>query len=271
MKHARLLPLVAALLAAAQSASALEVSATNGRTTLTAFDHSGWAVCSLRSDGWEYINDTDHGRCLQSAASFDWLGEGFNPTEGGSERDGFLPRASTTLPFTVFAAGNQLATEVQPAFWQGGRSNHVIRKYLTVGYGGRNVTEHRIAFEIPAAETHSMGQFEILTGYMPPTFRTFRSYDPAARSFALLTDGPGEQALPVVFCADFMHCMGAFSPLPLVAGGYGRWRFPDCVKWNMVARFAAPSGVYRFRVFTTVGNMVEVADNLTWLYNTQPR
>lgn len=249
----------------------MQVTATNGRMALTAFDYSGWAVCSLRIDGWEYINNTDHGRCLQSAVSFDWQGEGFNPTEGGSVADGPLPAASSTLPFVVQVAANQLATEVQPALWQGGRSNHVMRKYLHVGFGGRNITEHRIAFEIPPNEVHSMGQFEILTGYMPPAFRAFYTFDPASGTTAALSDGPGEQALPVIFCADAAHCMGAFSPLPLAGGGYGRWRFADCVKWNMVARFANPAGVYRFRVFTTAGTFAEVADNLAWLRATQQR
>jgi hypothetical protein len=171
----------------------------------------------------------------------------------------------------VQGSGNQLATEVQAAYWQGGRSNHVIRKYVTVGFGSRNIVEHRIAFEIPAAEWHSAGQFEILTGYMPPTFGTFYTFDPQAGVLAPLSDGPGEQLLPVIFCADSSHCMGAFSPLPLVGGGYGRWRFPDCVKWNMVARIAYPVGVFRFRVFTAAGTLAEVQDDLTWLYRTQPR
>src|SRR5438067_15892 len=82
-------------------------------------------------------------------------GEAFNPTEGGSVVDGALPRPSTSLLFSVQAADNKLATEVEMAFWQGGRSRHVLRKWLFTGFGGRNITEHRIAFEIPVGESHS--------------------------------------------------------------------------------------------------------------------
>jgi len=159
---------------------------------------------------------------------------------------------------------------VQMAFWAGGRSNHVLRKWLYTGFGGRNITEHRIAFEIPPSEWHGMGQFEILTGYMPGRFARFYTFNPDTGVLGNLSDGPGEQPLPVIFCADDTRCMGAFSPLPLAGGGYGRWRFAEgVVKWNMVTRVPNPWGTYRFRVFTAVGTLAEVSESLTWLRRTQ--
>jgi hypothetical protein len=263
---------LALAIALALPAHALEASATNGRMTATAYHYTGWAICSLTLDGYQYVDAADHGRCLQSAVSFDWQGEAFNPTEAGSVKDGPTYLPSTTLLYAFQAAGDKMATEVQMAYWQGGLSGHVLRKFLWVGYGGRNIIEHRIAFEPPYSEVHSMGQYEVLTGYMPRGFSHLRSYDPTTKTLAELSDGPGEQALPVVMCTpDDQHCAGVYSPLPLVGGGYGRWRFVDCVKWNMVVRYANPKGVYRFRVFSAYGTLAEVRESMDWLYSTQPR
>jgi hypothetical protein len=247
---------------------------------LSMHDYTGWAVCSLKYNGVEMIDGYDHGRCLQSAVSFDGMGEGFNPTEAGNVADGLIPNPSTTLLFAQLNGGDRAATEVEMAFWQGGRSRHVHRKWLYAGLLGRNIVEHRIAFEIPANELHATGQFEILTGYMPATFSKFLVWNPITGSTASLSDGPGEQSLPVIFCNAYESlCMGAYSPLPLVQGGYGRWRFvgnqcmtqtgaTGCVKWNMVTRYANPKGTYRFHVLTTVGTLTEVKSNLALLKET---
>jgi hypothetical protein len=178
--------------------------------------------------------------------------------------------ASTSQLLELIDGKESLASEARMAFWQGGLSGHILRKWVRVGFGGRSIIEHSIAFEPAANEVHALGQYEILTGYLPRGFSHFRSYDPASRTLAEISDGPGEQALPVIFCTpDDRACIGAFSPAPLVGGGYGRWRFPDCVKWNMVARFTNPKGTYRFRVFSVYGDLEEVRASIDWLYATQ--
>jgi hypothetical protein len=243
-----------------------EISARSHGLTATAYETTGWAICSVRYRGVEFIDAADHGRCLQSAVSFDWMGEAFNPTEGGSVRDGLASNRSSSQPLQVIEGKDELATEVRMAFWQGGLSGHILRKWVQVGFGNRPIIEHDIAFEPPANEVHALGQYEILTGYLPRGFSHFRSYDPASRTLAELSDGPGEQALPVIFCTpDDRNCVGALSPSPLAGGGYGRWRFPDCVKWNMVARFTNPKGTYRFRVFSVYGALEEVKAGIDWL------
>lgn len=273
------------LLALVAAPAALAASITFGTSAIraTVHDYTGWGVCSLTFNGYEFIDGYDHGRCLQSAVSFDGLGEAFNPTEVGGFADGNLPNMSTTLLFAVINGGNTMASEVEMAFWQGARrSAHVLRKWLNVGLLGRNIIEHRIAFEIPVDEVHSVGQFEVLTGYMPAEFSGFRVFNPINGAEAPLSDGPGEQSLPIIFCtADDTRCMGAFSPLPLVGGGYGRWRFvgdkcvtkagpTGCVKWNMVVRYPNPRGTLRFHVLTTVGTLAEVKANMVLLRKTFP-
>ena len=268
---------LAALLLALAATVATAAGFTFGTSSirLTVQDYSGWGICSMTYNGYEYIDGYDHGRCLQSAVSFDNQGEAFNPTEVGSYADGRLPNPSTTLLFAQINGGTSMATEVEMAFWQGSqRSSHVLRKWVTAGLLGRNIVEHRIAFEIPINETHSMGQFEVLTGYMPAAFSRFRTFDPATGIEAALTDGPGEQAKPIIFCTtDDARCMGVYSPKALTGGGYGRWRYATyscmtkagatgCVKWNMVVRYPNPKGTYRFHVLTTVGTLSEVKSNM---------
>jgi hypothetical protein len=266
-------------LAASVAAAENERIGANGMR-LTMYESAGLAICSLTYQGTEMIDGYDHGRCLQSAVSFDGRGEGFNPTEAGSYEDGLLPNKSTSVLVAKVTDRRHAATEVEMAFWQGGRSGHIHRKWVTAGWGGKSIVEHKIAFEIPAGETHALGQFEILTGYMPPAFSKFLVWNAGTGTTAPLTDGPGEQSLPVIFCTPYETlCMGAYSPQVLTGGGYGRWRFngancmtkagaTGCVKWNMVSRANSPRGTYRFTVYTTVGTLTEVKENLTLIRET---
>src|SRR3990167_11411431 len=188
---------------AAAAAPAEDITIGSKGMRLTMHESAGWAVCSLTYRGTEMIEGYDHGRCLQSAASFDGRGEGFNPTEAGSYEDGLLPNKSTSQLSAKVTDKHQAATEVEMAFWQGGKSNHIHRKWVSAGWGGKHIVEHKIAFEIPANETHSTGQFEILTGYMPPAFSKFLVWNALTGTTAPLTDGPGEQSLPVIFCTPY--------------------------------------------------------------------
>ena len=132
-----------------------------------------------------------------------------------------------------------------------------------------NVIEYSVQFNLPAGETHTSATFEVLTGYMPPSFSAFWTYNPMTQSLGLLSDGPSEQNLPVILSTpDGQHAMGVWSPeLPQAlwqTAGYGRWRFihENVVKWNTVYRFANPSGTYHFRVYVFVGTIDEVMENM---------
>ncbi len=248
------------------------------------------AITSLTWDGKQFINASDHGRELQSASSFDGLGECYNPTEAGSVSD--RSDASTSRLISIQAVNNKLETTSQMAYWlqpmapypQGcgahhefrsaqnatKLSNHFLIKKVTIGYQGlENVIEYLITFQV--SEYHNSAVFEALTGYMPVEFSTFWTYEPKSRLLSPLSDGPGEQSYPVILSTgDRRFAMGIYSPdLPKPAGlGYGRFAFPNqgTMKWNAVFRTeATPAGNYSFRTFVIVGNIDQVEKSMTLL------
>jgi hypothetical protein len=255
------------------------------------------AICSLTWKGKEFINAYDHGRELQSASSFDQMGECFNPTEAGSEADGTQKRSSSVL-VRARATAKSLSTRTQMAFWlkpgqnypQGcdGRpemtraqnatalSQHLVSKQVSIGHRGlANVIRYDVEFEVP--KPHDRAVFEALTGYMPEEFSRFWTLDPASRKVEeLLVHRQGEQPLPLIFSTtDQQFAMGIYAPgLPQAtypSAGYGRFRFTNnpkipnwnTVKWNCAYRFnKVRAGKYRFRCFVVVGSQQQVADSM---------
>lgn len=254
------------------------------------------AVHSLTWNGKEFIDSHDHGRQLQSAASFDcgkpqpFWAECYNPTEAGARADGAGPTSTSKL-LEQRVHGNELSSRTQMAFWlapgekSAGRpalnerrlSDHVLEKRLRIGYKRLpHIIEADITFIVPAGERHTYAQFEALTGYMPPEFSRFYKLLPTTGALRELDDGPGEQAYPVIFAtADGNHAMGVFSPDQPSRGyeqaGYGRFRFKAerVVKWNCVFRVRAAGGVapgkHRFKVFVAVGTLDDVRRSLNEL------
>jgi hypothetical protein len=251
------------------------------------------AIGSLTWRGKEFVNSWDHGRELQSASFFDSLGECFNPTEAGAAADGTGP-TSTSILRSLDASGSRLTTETQMAFWlrpgEAGEcpseaavhtaalSNHILRKTVEIGFQGMpHVIEHRVSFKVP--QNHRSVTFEALTGYMPAEFSRFWTYDPATKRLAGLSDGPGEQPLPVIIATpDSDYAMGVYSPaLPQAqwpSKGYGRWRFDTLtprdnatVKWNCVFRRGyTPAGRYEYRCYSIVGSLQNVTDSMDQLH-----
>jgi len=246
------------------------------------------AIGSLTWNGKEFIDSYDHGRELQSATSFDGLGECFNPTEAGSAQDG-TGNTSTSFLQYLNASGNYLETQTLPAFWtQPGytapncgtavnttqRSSHYFHKKVKIGMPGMaHVIEYKTLFDIPSGESYSSGVFEVVTGYMPSEFSVFLNYNPDNQQLTSLSDGPGEQNIPIIFSTtDSSYAMGIYSPdlpdsiFPNV--GYGRFRFSDCTKWNCVFREnSVPSGTYKYRSYVIVGSLNNVEVSMTQLYN----
>lgn len=252
------------------------------------------AIHSLKWNGQEFINSTDHGRQLQSASNLDlqlpFSGESFNPTEAGSRRDG-AGATSTSRLLHLIADRNMLQTTSQMAFWlQPGEksgtnpaknkdiiSNHLLTKRVTIGYlQFPNVIQYDVTFSLPLNEHHTYAQFEAVTGYMPPEFSVFLTFNPATASTIPLSDGPGEQALPVIMSTESgSHAMGVYSPDQPSVGfenaGYGRWNFKaqKVVKWNCVFRMQNKNGVpvndYTFRSFLIIGDVNTVVTTMQQL------
>ena len=92
-----------------------------------------------------------------------------------------------------------------------------------------NVIQYDVSFSVPIGEAHTYAQFEAVTGYMPAEFSRFLKYNATTKTLEALTDGPGEQAWPVVLATDSgSHAMGIFSPdqpcdrvtrMPVTGGG----------------------------------------------------
>lgn len=257
--------------------------------TVTATSRSAGAIESLQWGGVEFIDANDHGRDLQSAVSFDGLTECDNPTEAGSSRDGVGASTSSSRLEAASVDGNVLRTRSRMANWlrmgqwsaacglarndaEANLSSTRLAKtvrFLPL-YG--NVLEHRITFDL--ARSRALAQFEVLTAYMPFKFGTFYRLDPASDRLQPLSDGPGEQELPVVLStADGTHALGLYTlqtAKPGLAGpGYGRWRFnaERVTKSNVVFRQTnAAAGPHRFVVYTVFGSLDDVRASLGRLY-----
>lgn len=244
---------------------------------LTASTQFAGAISSLTWKGMQFINNYDHGRELQSASSFDGLGEAYNPTEGGSENDR-RSLYSTSVMKSISAMRNILETRTRMAFWRPvdpgavTLSNHVLKKKVTIGFQGiPNVIEHLITFQVP--EAHTSATFEALTAYMPPNFSTFWTYNPATKTLAPLSDGPGEQRFPVILATpDKNFALGIYSP---DAPRYGRWRFEipgeygnATNKWNAVFREKnIVPGAYNYRCYSIIGTLSDVTSSMDKLYS----
>ncbi len=248
------------------------------------------AISSVTWRGKEFINTEDHGRELQSAVSFDNFGECYNPTEAGGSFDG---RSSTSQLLNLKNSGSIVETTSQMAFWlrpgtnypQGcaGRPNitqaqnqtelsdYKLSKRVAIGFRNiENVIEYTMTFHVP--KSHTTAVFEALTGYMPDDFSAFWTYEPRKRILEVLSDGPGEQSLPVILStSDKKYAMGIYShELPQIspASGYGRFSFPvqRTMKWNAVYRSAStPAGDYTFRLYVIVGTLEQVEKSMTQL------
>lgn len=259
------------------------------------------AIDSLRWNGKEFIDSTDHGRQLQSATSFDagspFTVETFNPTEAGSVDDGAGAKSSSRL-LHLIAKENYLQTTSQMAFWlsptgnSGGKpaknstvlSDHLVTKRVRIGDGKLpNVLAYDVTFGLPVGEKHHYAQFEAITGYMPAEFSKFWKFNPESMALEPLDDGPGEQPFPVVLATDSgSHAMGIIARDPTPRGmtgpGYGRFRFrhEKVVKWNCVFRLrddqnGIPATDYLFRQYVIVGDLDSVTSSLAAILRERSR
>lgn len=243
------------------------------------------AIASLSYRDREYVNTADNGREIQSAISFDGLGECYNPTEAGAKHDRGMGTSSQVLEQRrspgLLEASTRMAFWLQPgeayrhpehahcgqrpdvhnAMNESVISDYVVHKRVATGFGGmKNVIEYRVAFDVP--RRHKFATFEAVTGYLAADFTHHLLLD-AATGALTETTGRGEQHRPVILATpDGSHAMGVYSPeLPQGHVGYGRFPYPGVTnKWNCVfrARDIVP-GRYCYRCYIAVGTIEEVA------------
>ncbi len=175
---------------------------------VTTTDRCAGAIESVQWKGKEFIDSVDHGRELQSAASFDagskepFWAERYNPTEAGSRRDGIGQQSSSRL-LSMQSTQTSLQSKVQMAFWLApgeesfGRpaintkvlSDVTLEKRVHLGYRGMpNVIDYSVVFHLPLSERHQYAQWEALTGYMPEEFSEFWAFDTERRVRVPLDD-----------------------------------------------------------------------------------
>ena len=265
----------------------------NSPLVLHASPRTAGAIDSLKFRGKEFVNAFDHGREWQSAVSYDGFGECLNPTEAGSLKDGAWPDSSSQL-LDARVQDASLSTTVRMAYWlapeepykancgekkdihvaqnTGVVSDDTLLKRVTVGYRDiPNVIDYLVTLNV--GEPHQSVVVEAVTGYMPPEFSQFLTFDPATAEVAPLSAGPGEQPLPVIASTkDRQFAVGVYSPDPQAT--YGRFMFLqnpgtkgwNTAKWNCVFRTGPVSaGPITYHCFLAIGTVEEVKTALTKL------
>jgi hypothetical protein len=248
------------------------------------------AISSLTWNGKEFIDAHDHGRELQSAASFDGLGECYNPTEAGSSADG---NGSTSTSRSLYFTANdkQIRSSTQMAFWTlvnrpypkgcgidtaikvaqntTNLSNHILTKHITIGYSGiENVVEYLVTFHVP--EHHTSATFECIACYLTADFSSFLTYDPTSRILKTFTPGTSEQGIPVILSTlDSQYAVGIYCPDLPQSGwplkGYGAVDFPTGNARKLKGVFHSndlPAGDYSFRWYLVVGALSDVTGGM---------
>jgi hypothetical protein len=254
--------------------------------------HDAYAVCSVKWNGKEFIDDFDHGRQLQSAFSFDGRGEGYNPTEAGASylTDGLNPSPSSSVnDGIVIDSAEQVRTTTRMAYWNPVNgiklSNWLVDKRITIMNGIHSAyLDYAVTGRSMSNEPrHTSANFEFLTGYMPSEFNKFYTLDVkgtrqlSAISACLNIDTCSpEQPLPLIFAnAVGTHAMGIYSrELPQAAypgAGYGRWNFTteNVVKWNTVYRYnnIIPLARYSYQGYVVIGTLANVRQQMQWFYD----
>jgi hypothetical protein len=224
------------------------------------------AICGLTWNGKEFIDSGDHGRLLQSAVTFDGLGERYNPTEGGSQDDWSLDVSDSVLK-AIRAKDNLLETETQMAYWlkpgepdqEGkpavnttGLSDTVLFKKVEIK--GHTI-DYAVKFRVP--QDYASARFEVLTAYMPVEFDKVWRLDNGE-----LVSGEGNNTLPLVLsCGD--HAMGIYAKGAIYDSFSPSDMLNPVVKWNVLyEKRPVPTGDYDFQCYVVVGSLENVRDGL---------
>ncbi len=244
------------------------------------------AITSIKWDGVEFIDAHDHGRELQSAASFDDSGECYNPTEAGARDNGTGSTTSSSV-LSFVRQEHSISATTRMALWlhdgqsspgcpQGKQSpatrlsDVILEKNIAIK---PKQIDFRINFE--TKNFHKNGVFEILTGYMPQIFSKFYAVKPG-NNLIDVSMGKGEQSYPLMFSDDdSSHAMGIICINESLRSkiSYGRFNISNAkvVKWNCVDRGESEvqPGPHRFRAKVFVGNVTSVQEQMSFVLTHQ--
>jgi hypothetical protein len=155
-------------------------------------------------------------------------------------------------------------------------SGVIFKKKVTIGWLGiENVIEYNVSYEIPAGFGYEeSATFEILTGYMPPVFNKFATFD-IDRDEVKEIDGhntTGENPLPLILATqDLAHSIGIINPqLPeIVEGnkkrGYNYQQYDGHVsKFSTVLRrgLVNEKKIYSFKSYLVIGDVNTVINTM---------
>jgi hypothetical protein len=150
-------------------------------------------------------------------------------------------------------------------------SDDVLTKQITIGsHGLANVIRYKVAFGVPT-DRHQAG-FEAVTGYMPPDFARFWSYDPISDLISPAFERTGGQQLPlVVSTANGNFALGVLRSFDdrryeaIAQHVYGHWDFTQpsmaspTIKWNSYFHFATVrAGDYSFTTYIVIGTLGDI-------------
>lgn len=271
----------------------------NNKIEMTSCGYVAGVICSLKYKNLEFINGrlnvdgspVDHGRQMQSAVSYNKLGEAYNPTQAGSSffNDGFYPQPTQTSQMLGrWWADNHVGVRVKMGFWNTvwdkydpykyyKTSNTEVFTQVTIGVSGfQNVILYKATFAVPAVDLIPLtfGQFEVTTAYMQTYFNTFYILNDNG-NISPIADIQKEQNKPVIFStSDGQYAMGIYSPEApqpeYKEAGYGIWRHPTCTKMNYVVRVnnLVQGQSYKYRAYYVVGTLSEVQNTMNALRRT---
>lgn len=174
----------------------LSVPLKNDHLRIVAAKNFGGSIVSMTFRGKQYVNndngkEVDYGRQIQSAVTYDEMGECFNPTEAGGRYDKGMERSSSKL-LSVKTTERTLETTTDMAFWMlpgdmhakgcgsSGKGNiaknkairegYILKKKITAGNSKNdNIIKFETIFESPVV--NKSGRFEPMSIHLTNEFQ----------------------------------------------------------------------------------------------------
>jgi hypothetical protein len=215
---------------AAQAETFLSSAALDSTIRIGSNSHYGGALSTLTFRGLEHINSPDPGRLLQSAVTFDDLGECLNPTQGGSDPRSAILESSVLR--SMYVDNQTIYAAVEMGYWlQPGFSNQkscglhpeiitaqnttitskvLLQAAYTLGYNGlSNVMTHDTVFNVD--EFHAKAAFEFTTIYTPMTFSQGLYFDVTTGATTTAVSRYEQNSPLITYTPDGQYAIGLYS------------------------------------------------------------